>query len=613
VRPPLALAILLALAAAAPATPARAWTYGDTLTVIERPLPNLPALARPGDLVTLWALAPSGAGSWSATLQLGALAVPLVPAGGGWQPTLGRWVLQYQVPPGTPEEVYDLRVTSDATLPDVAQHAVKVLPAYRNDFYFAQISDTHLPEHAFSSGGSINTADTTGMADFDAVIDDLNLIHPEFILHTGDLVNEGELEEYLGMYEMGRAQQMLTRLRDPVFVSTGNHDIGGWTPTAPPAGTSRKNWWRYYGWPWLASPPAAEPWHSQDYSFDYGLLHLIGLEAYQNDGSYDNYQPAIYGAQSMTAEQMNWLAADVAAVPAGRTKLAFFHYDFGGTLANGTAAPNFSQFNNLGALGLDGVLWGHNHVVAEGNRTAKPFNLGLQSVISNSYGGRTFRIFRVASGVVTPGPMHHAGTALDSLRVTWATPNDGTRATQTATVSNRFGESWDYARLVFYMVDHDSTYTASGGTIASVIRQGGMFNVYVDCVIPAGGGATPSTTTVTVSPGAPVAAVGPLSPAALRLDPPAPNPFDPARGPASVRFALAAAGRARVEVFDPAGRRVATLLEGALPAGEQLARWSGVGDDGARAPSGLYFLRAEVEPASPGARRALVRRLLLLR
>jgi len=52
-----------------------------------------------------------------------------------------------------------------------------VLPAFRSSFYFAQISDTHLPEHAFSSGGVIDTTDTTGMADFDAVIADLNMIH----------------------------------------------------------------------------------------------------------------------------------------------------------------------------------------------------------------------------------------------------------------------------------------------------------------------------------------------------------------------------------------------------------------------------------------------------
>src|SRR5437764_1274611 len=159
----------------------------------------------------------------------------------------------------------------------------------------------------------LRPCDPTGMADFDTVIGDLNLIHPEFILHTGDLVNEGELEEYYSDYEMGRALGMVYRLRDPMFLSSGNHDIGGWQPTPPPAGTSRKNWWRYFGWPFLASPPAGAPYHSQDYSFDYDSLHVICLEAYLNNGSCDNYLPATYGGGSFTTEQLNWLNQDIAA------------------------------------------------------------------------------------------------------------------------------------------------------------------------------------------------------------------------------------------------------------------------------------------------------------
>ena len=604
----LLLAILL-LGLPLGAAPARAaWTYGDTLTVIMKPLPNLPALALPGSPITVWALAPAGAGSWSASITVGTLTIPLGVPSGGYDAARGRWVLTFTVPPGTPEELYDLSLTSDATLPDMARHAVKVLPAFRSSFSFAQISDTHLPEHAFSSGGVIDTTDTTGMADFDAVIADLNMIHPEFILHTGDFVNEGELEEYLRMYEMGRAQQMITRLRDPMFLASGNHDIGGWTQTAPPAGTSRKDWWRYFGWPWLASPPAADPWHSQDYSFDYGLLHCIGMEAYQNDGGYDNYMPALYGAQSMTAEQMNWLAADVAAVPAGHTKLAFFHYDFGGTLANGTAAPNFSQFSNLPALGLDGVLWGHNHGVAEGNRTAKPFNLGLQSVISNSSGGRTFRIFRVSNGVVSPGPMHHSGTTADSLAVAWSGPNNGTRSALSATVTNRFGEAWDSARLVFTMVDHDSSFVASGGTLRQTLRMGGTANVYVDCVIPSGTPGVPGTVTVSVAAGAPnVAGVESEALPALRLDPPAPNPYRSGEAGARLHFTLPTAAQVRLEVLDPGGRRVAILLDGRLPAGAHEARWSGAGPDGAPVAAGLYFVRLAIRGHS------LHRKLLVLR
>jgi len=573
---------------------ARAWTYGDTLTVIWKPLPNLPSFVRPGDTLTVWANAPSAASGWNASLRLGSLGVPLALAGGGWQPSLGRWVLGFRLPPiadgpQVPEEVYDLTLGCDVCAPDTARHAVKVLPDFRHDYYFAQISDTHLPTHALSNNGVIDASDTTGMADFDAVIADLNVIHPEFILHTGDMVNEGELEEYLGMYEMGRAQQMIGRLRDPMFLSSGNHDIGGWKQTAPPDGTSRKDWWRYYGWPFLANPPAGDPYHSQDYHFDYGLLHVVGLEAYINNGSYDSYMTNIWGAQSFTNEQLNWLAQDLAAVPAGHAKLAFYHYDFGGTLAGGSPGPNFSQINPA-ALGLDGAIWGHNHGVAEDMNTARsahPFNLGIQSVIYNAVaGGRTFRIFRVHDATLTPGPMHHAGAAVDSLALAWSAPNDGTRSRLTATVTNRFGETWDRARLVFYLAPRaDSVYGATGGNLAQTFEEGGRTIVYVDCVVPASGVATVSvapTTSVAVGTGA-----GGL----LSLSPPDPNPFTPVSGPLVIAYALPRDGVADLGIYDLAGRRVALLADVRAAAGPHEARWNGRADDGRAPGAGVYLIR----------------------
>jgi hypothetical protein len=593
---------LLALLVLFAAPPARAWTYGDTLTVIWRPLPNLPSFVRPGDTLMVWADAPSSATGWNASLRFGALVVALGSPGGGYRLDRARWELAFPVPAGLPEEIYDLVLSSAGTSDDTAHHAVKVIPDYRASYYFAQVSDTHLPEHALSSGGSINPADTSGMADFQAVIEDLNLIHPEFIIHTGDFVNEGELEEYLGMYEMGRAQGMIDRLRDPMFVSSGNHDIGGWQQTLPPDGTSRRNWWRYFGWPFLASPPAGDPYHSQDYSFDYGPLHCIGLEAYINNGSYDHYMTGIWGAQSMSAEQMGWLAADVAAVPPGRTKLAFFHYDFGGTLGNGSPAPNFSQFSNPAALGLDGVIWGHNHGVADASaaqRAAHPFNLGIQAVID---GRRTFRVFRVVNGAISPGIMHHGGTTTDSLSQAFSGPNDGTRSLLTATIVNRYGEAWEHARLVFNMVDHDSIYAASGGTVAQAVRQGGMVNVYVDCVLPGNG----VVTVVTVSATAPNPAGVAVARVPLRLESPAPNPFRPGSGPLRLRFSLPAASRARVTLYDVAGRRVTTLFDGRADAGAHVLSWDGRSPGGEAAAAGIVLVRLEAGAA------AATRKLLII-
>lgn len=73
----------------------------------------------------------------------------------------------------------------------------------------------------------------------------------------------------------------------------------------------------------------------------------------------------------------------------------------------------------------------------------------------------------------------------------------------------------------------------------------------------------------------------------------APNPFSGA-----TRIELSHSGPAalpaRVDVVDALGRRVATLYQGMARAGVTTLSWGGDDDDGRRAPSGLYFLRAEV-------------------
>ena len=70
--------------------------------------------------------------------------------------------------------------------------------------------------------------------------------------------------------------------------------------------------------------------------------------------------------------------------------------------------------------------------------------------------------------------------------------------------------------------------------------------------------------------------------------PPWPNP---SRTGAISRFALARAGHARLEVFDPQGRRVATVLDRELPVGTFTIAWDGRRGDGADAPAGIYVIR----------------------
>lgn len=82
-----------------------------------------------------------------------------------------------------------------------------------------------------------------------------------------------------------------------------------------------------------------------------------------------------------------------------------------------------------------------------------------------------------------------------------------------------------------------------------------------------------------------------------------PNPF---RGGTGIRFALAQRGPVSLEVFDPNGRIIATLIDGDLEAGHHNARWEGRNAHGEAVANGIYFYRLR----TPGF--AQTRKLILL-
>ena len=100
-------------------------------------------------------------------------------------------------------------------------------------------------------------------------------------------------------------------------------------------------------------------------------------------------------------------------------------------------------------------------------------------------------------------------------------------------------------------------------------------------------------TAVTAAPGEQVL------PREFALLPPYPNP---ANAGLAIPFALAAAGKVRLELFNLEGQRLEVLLEGMVPRGRHLVRWGG----GGRA-SGLYLVRLTA------AGRTQSRKVVLLR
>ncbi len=86
------------------------------------------------------------------------------------------------------------------------------------------------------------------------------------------------------------------------------------------------------------------------------------------------------------------------------------------------------------------------------------------------------------------------------------------------------------------------------------------------------------------------------------LYPARPSPF---HARATVRFSLAQSGRATLEVFDVAGRRVRTLTDEAWEAGEHAVTWDGTDDRGGRLGAGIYWLQLRTDREYLSSRRLL--------
>lgn len=536
------------------------WTgaRGDTLTVVMRPIISIPAIVEAGEEFLIEAAAPDTTRDWAATIARHGNEYPLDITGATYAEAIDLWQITAWVPSSVPEEMYDLLVEASGSLRDTVAHSVMVERAISDTFYFIHVTDTHLPTHQsyYYEGAD---RDSSEMIDYRAVIEDANIINPAFILHTGDLVHEGELEDYLNRRYFTRARRITKEFNAPVYMVAGNHDIGGWNSTPPPDGTSRRDWWRFFGWRYLYDPPEGYGLYTQNYTFDYGRARFIGMEAYDN---YDGWRYSIYGGESFTGRQMGWLADQLSLLSSDTPAIAFYHYDFDDELS-------------IAALGIDCALWGHIHDNS-GSITAPPFNLATDQCCD---GARSYRLVRVAGNTIIPSATIRAGHSGERLTAAYEPANDGSAATVTATIVNHQPETFEHGRAKFIVPAVWAPYEVDRGTLAQTIVEGEDAVCYVDLVIPEN-----DTLSVTIRP---VTDPGAITAPILKQS--VPNPTE--RG-ARISFVLPFAAKVTLEVFDVAGRRVTTLLhEEPLTEGLHGKTWDLTAAGGHRVASGVYLYR----------------------
>lgn len=201
------------------------------------------------------------------------------------------------------------------------------------------------------------------------------------------------------------------------------------------------------------------------------------------------------------------------------------------------------------------------------------------------------------TNVISPGGIYRvdaAGTASPVL--TRTTDSRVQRATSIA-----FGPGNAFGRSLYVATPTQVLRVESNGT-ASVFMDGFATGASAGVTLTF----APTGELVVVDSGA--GQLWRVLPGALSVAPPAPGRLrlvaarQPSRGEAGLVLELPAAASVRVEIFDAAGRRVATPFEGALDAGEHALSWNGADAHGASAPDGVYFAVATVDPRRVGTR-----------
>ncbi|KAA3619655.1 MAG: hypothetical protein DWQ05_02725 [Calditrichaeota bacterium] len=385
----------------------------DPLTVIRRPIINLPAIVQQSQTFEIICEAPQSTFGWTAVLLAPGDLQNLSIDSSTFDASNGRWTLDATVPGAVNVALYDLIIAASGGIADTSTNAVKVIGSPKNSYTIIHISDTHFDRRA--------NIDYNTVPEFLKIAEEINLINPEFVLHSGDLVDEATLERY---YQV--AQEALNILEVPIWVAPGGSDIQIFQSNSQ----DKQYWESYFG-------------DIMDFRFNYGNHIFSGLQEWE------------FPTESFTQQQFDWLAAEFS--PGDAMRVLFYHYD----VQNQIDAA-FVDANNI-----DLLLYGHlnknrDEVIGSATR-----NIGTAATMHGGYGQYTYngeyRILQIENDQLIDTEV----VQYNNLNVTYSPVNNGTNPENFAEIENNLNRNFSGATLRFYVPTSFAPYTVSNGTLSA--------------------------------------------------------------------------------------------------------------------------------------------------
>ena len=198
-----------------------------------------------------------------------------------------------QIPEDVHQELYNLTVTHESEGEIFSQtrpRSVSVKNDIDDTFTFIHIADFHIGD---PRGLKENPKETIGWKAARKVIEEINLLNPDFVIITGDLTF-GQAYPFEYSFEYKTCYKILQKFQVPTFLSPGNHD--GYIQTGQ---DGLKFWERYFG-----------PLY---YSFNYGDNHFISINSYDwAKISRIGFSYLVFNwGGSVRDEQLQWIENDL--------------------------------------------------------------------------------------------------------------------------------------------------------------------------------------------------------------------------------------------------------------------------------------------------------------
>lgn len=299
------------------------------------------------------------------------------------------YYINVSIPQIVPEELYNITVmiNQEGKLYSTSQpRAVSVIEEFSDDFSFIHITDFHVGD---PRGFSESIWQTIGWKSIKRCINEINLLKPDFVIISGDVVF-GQLYPFEYGREYEKCYEMIQTFDVPTYLCPGNHD--GYRR---PGEDGLEFWTEYFG--------------PHYYSFNYGDYHFQAINSFDMPASrrISFFFIALNWGGSIQDKQLQWIEDDLTD-NAGKLNFIFMHHNpLWETTQDSLVGRKYK--NRLELLSLidqhdvDMVLAGHVHVdnVTLLNDTIFLTTTTPESGISSEDGYWGYRMINIEDGDIS--------------------------------------------------------------------------------------------------------------------------------------------------------------------------------------------------------------------